>query len=115
MTFGSRTGWTNRPERRWVIRFLARLSVGFRERGRTSGTSTLYDLSTHGCKVKLENYLVVGQRVWITLPTLESWSGTVAWRDDAFAGIEFDRPLHPAVSTMVMKRAMISTRLLGGA
>ena len=103
---------TSFSERRWVSRFLARLNVGFRERGRTSGTSILYDLSSHGCKVKLRGYLVVGQLVWIKLPTLESWSGRVAWTDDVFAGIQFDRPLHAAVSTMIVQRAKITTRLL---
>lgn len=103
---------TGTMERRWVRRFLARLSIGFRERGRTSGTSTLYELSTNGCKVKLGSQLVAGQHVWIKLPTLESWAGRVAWSDGIFAGIEFDRPLHPAVSTLIVQRAVISARFL---
>lgn len=112
MTLEVEARQTKDLERRWVRRFLARMSIGFRERGRTSEISTLYELSTHGCKVRLKSHLVVGQHIWIKLPTLESWSGRVAWMNESFAGIEFDRPLHPAVSRLIVQRALITTRLI---
>jgi hypothetical protein len=39
------------------------------------------------------------------LPTLESWYARVAWTEAGEAGLDFERPLHEAVTRMIVKRA----------
>jgi hypothetical protein len=39
------------------------------------------------------------------LPTLESWYARVAWSQNGEAGLDFERPLHEAVTRMVIARA----------
>ena len=59
----------------------------------------LWDLSSHGCRIVLAGmvHIAVGQRIVLRPEGLESLSGTVRWRSEEFAGVEFDRALHPAV------------------
>ena len=94
-------------DRRGQKRSQARASVGFRQRGKTRISSRLLDLTTSGCKIRLSQSVKAGERVWVTLPTLESWSAQIAWVDDGHAGLEFEQPLHPAVADMVIKRAAV--------
>jgi hypothetical protein len=65
----------------------------------------LIDLSPQGCRVKLCGTVVVGSHAWIMLPTLESWYARVAWSQNGEAGLDFERPLHEAVTRMVIARA----------
>ena len=92
-------------DRRWFERSPAEVAAAFRERGRTRLPVQLIDLSSKGCKVKLSGAVVVGSHAWIMLPTLESWYACVAWSRDGEAGLDFERPLHDAVTRMVVERA----------
>ncbi len=95
-------------EKRVVRRHLVHAPVGFRERGRTWVTAEISNLSTHGCDLKMSSPFVIGDRVWVQLPTIEPWAARIAWTKDALAGLSFEQPLHPAVSDLVVTRAMIS-------
>jgi hypothetical protein len=39
------------------------------------------------------------------LPTLESWYARVVWARNNEAGLDFERPLHAAVTKMILDRA----------
>jgi hypothetical protein len=88
-----------------VRKIPAEVAAAFRERGRTRLPVQLVDLSPKGCKVKLTGAVVVGSHAWIMLPTLESWYARVAWTEAGEAGLDFERPLHEAVTRMIVKRA----------
>lgn len=94
-----------RHDRRWFERSPAEVAASFRERGRTRLRAQLIDLSPKGCRVKFSGSLVVGSHAWIMLPTLESWYACVAWSEEGEAGLDFERPLHEAVTRMVIARA----------
>jgi hypothetical protein len=58
----------------------------------------LTDISTDGCGFTSRWPFEAGTRVFLGLPGLEPWPGTVAWYEEGQGGVRFDRPLHPAVA-----------------
>ena len=44
---------------------------------------------------------LVGVRIWISLPGLESIAGQVRWVEDWTVGVKFDHPLYPSVFDLV--------------
>lgn len=98
-------GASNAVERRWERRRSAVAQATFRERGRTRTDVEILDLSRLGCRVRLADPFVMGEHAWITLPSLQSWYCSIAWRNGEEAGIEFAEPLHPAVADLVVARA----------
>lgn len=60
----------------------------------------IVDISTHGCGFQSRWPFPVGARVWLRLPGLERWMGTIVWfdEDDGKGGVEFALPLHPGVA-----------------
>jgi hypothetical protein len=80
------------------------------ERFRTSAAATLrpfrsgsepiriVDMSTTGCGFESRWPFREGMTALLYLPGLEPWTATVKWWDDGRGGIEFVRPLHPAVA-----------------
>lgn len=83
-------------------RFTTDIAAGVRERGRSRIDIEVVDLSTHGCRIEYKGMLVVGAQAWLTLPGLEGWSARVAWMKEREAGLDFLRPLHPAVAARVI-------------
>lgn len=58
----------------------------------------LSDISCRGCRIAAAGlHLEAGRRIILKPEGLESISGTVRWASQQFAGVEFDRALHPAV------------------
>src|SRR6185436_11199555 len=55
------------------------------------------DISTHGCGFESRWPFREGMMALLYLPGLEPWAATIKWWDDGRGGIEFLRPLHPAV------------------
>jgi hypothetical protein len=55
------------------------------------------DISCTGCRVQWPHNVKVGDRVWVTLPGLETISASIAWTADFKFGCRFDVPLHAAV------------------
>jgi hypothetical protein len=58
----------------------------------------LVDLSTDGCGFTSRWPFEIGARVFLGLPGLETWPGTIVWHKERHGGVRFDRPLHPAVA-----------------
>lgn len=79
-------------------------SVGLRQPGERKYPASIFDVSTKGCRIELTKTMPVDSRVWVELPGLESLSGTVRWTDGWVAGVEFARPLHPAVLELIVSR-----------
>lgn len=92
-------------EQRRVKRASAKAPAAFRPRGRSRLGVALVDLSSLGCRIEIEDRILVGSFAWIILPTLESWYTRIAWVEGKTAGLDFDQPLHPAVADMIVRRA----------
>ena len=67
-------------------------------------TQTL-DLSTDGFRATPHLQLEKGTDVWLRLPGLEPYQAKVMWSKGNFIGCAFDRPLHPAVLSMIVSRS----------
>jgi hypothetical protein len=80
------------------------LGAGLRQRGASGVTVSILDLSTHGFRASTHLDLMPGTDVWLKLPGLEALHARVAWADAHYIGCAFDRPLHPAVLQMVVKK-----------
>jgi hypothetical protein len=92
-------------DRRLVRRAACASAAGFRESQRKRVDVEIANLSTRGCAVGSRESQRVGTRCWIILPTLEGWEARVAWSRGAQHGLDFSRPLHPAVAEMIVARA----------
>lgn len=58
---------------------------------------SLVDLSRHGCKIAIHFPLRLSERILLRIPGLEAIAAYVCWIEGFVAGVEFERPLHPAV------------------
>jgi len=84
-------------ERRSSERFPSMIRGVLRHFKRGAEFIELVDISTEGCGFTSRWPFEVGARVFLGLPGLETWPGTIAWYEERQGGVRFDRPLHPAV------------------
>ena len=80
------------------------MGAGLRQRGASGVTVNILDLSTHGFRASTHLDLQPGTDVWLKLPGLEALHAKVAWNSAHFVGCAFERPLHPAVLQMVVRK-----------
>ena len=81
------------------------MSAGLRQRGASGVSVRVVDLSVHGFRAATHLELPMGADVWLRLPGLEPYHATVAWQEGHFIGCAFERPLHPAVVDMIVRKA----------
>ena len=81
------------------------LGAGLRQRGGTGVAIQILDLSTDGFRATTHLQLEKGSDVWLRLPGLEPYHAKVMWSKGAFIGCAFERPLHPAVLEMVVRKS----------
>lgn len=53
----------------------------------------LRNVTERGAGIELQTELEQGERVWITIKTIQPISGTVAWSKQHKAGLQFDEPI----------------------
>lgn len=87
----------NQDERRCGDRVALDANVDFRRPREHNYVVRLHDLTAQGCRIDLPEHVSNPDRVWVTLPGLESQASIVRWESDWVAGVEFQRPMHPAV------------------
>jgi PilZ domain-containing protein len=71
--------------------------ISLRRPGRPHYRVRVYDASLHGCKVEFVERPSLDEHVWLKFEGLDAIEGLVCWIDGFVAGIEFVRPIHPAV------------------
>jgi hypothetical protein len=71
--------------------------VKLRRRGRHNFTVKAYDVSPEGCKLEFLERPELDETVWVKFQDLELLQATVCWIEELRVGVEFQRPLHPAV------------------
>jgi hypothetical protein len=81
-----------------------RADIDFRRTGENRWRVNILDFSPQGCRVELPVRVNLKDTIWISLPGLEALQGQICWVKDWVAGVEFNRPLHPAVFDMVQDR-----------
>ena len=93
------------PTGRRSQRIRMEIAAGLRQRGASSVTVEVMDLSTDGFRVLSHLDLQPGTDVWLRLPGLEPFHAEVAWTDGLHAGCKFEKALHPAVLQMIASKS----------
>lgn len=71
--------------------------VALRRTGRHHYKVRVYDASPHGCRIEFIERPSLQERVWVRFQGLEAIEAQVCWVDGFVAGVEFVKPIHPAV------------------
>lgn len=72
-------------------------TVRVREPGLRGNKVQISDLSRSGCRLELFSRVKLHDQIWVQLPGLEAIEADVCWCKNFTAGVQFRRPLHPAV------------------
>jgi len=81
------------------------LGAGLRQRGASGVSVRVLDLSPEGFRAATHLELTEGSDVWLRLPGLEPCHAKVAWSEGHYIGCSFERPLHPAVVDMIVRKS----------
>lgn len=93
------------PKGRAAERVPVALGAGLRQRGAAGVSVQIMDLSIEGFRATTHLELAEDSDVWLRLPGLESCHAKVMWRKGVQIGCRFERPLHPAVLDMVVRKS----------
>lgn len=105
---GELSTWNSGPKQvrqRKSERVPVDLGAALRQRGASGVSVRVLDLSPHGFRAATHLELTEGTDVWLRLPGLEPYHARVAWCEGHFIGCSFERPLHPAVVDMIVRKA----------
>ena len=91
--------WPRRSER---VSLSAEVSL--RRPGQSPYRIWVKDLSAEGCKVDLVQRPSEGERMLLKFEGLEALEAEVCWVDGFSAGLQFDKPIHPAVFDLLLHR-----------
>lgn len=92
------------PEARKSARIAVRAEVVLRRGGQMNYRVRIYDASPHGCKIEFVERPRLDERVWVKFDGLEAVEALVCWIDGHVVGVEFKRPMHPAVFELLVSR-----------
>lgn len=93
----------DRERRRWP-RVPLETDVAFRRKKESHYAVAMQDLTPHGARIASRERLNTGETVWVKLPSLESLCSRVKWTGEWQTGVEFERPMHDAVYSMIRAR-----------
>ena len=105
---GELSTWNSAPKQireRKSERTAVEMAAALRQRGASGVSVRIMDLSPHGFRAATHLVLPQGTDVWLRLPGLEPYHARVAWCEGHYVGCAFDRPLHPAVVDMIVRKA----------
>lgn len=91
-----------RPRRHRRIEVRAQISL--RRQGRHHYFAQLFDLAPTGCKVEFVERPRPGEMLWAKFEGLEALEARVCWVNGFFGGIEFVRPIYPAVFDLLLTK-----------
>ena len=74
--------------------------VMLRRSGQRGYRVKICDVSPHGCKAEFVERPNLDEHVWVKFDGLDSLEAMVCWIRGFEVGLEFERPIHPAVFDM---------------
>ena len=80
--------------------------VLLRRSGRTNYRVHIYDMSLEGCKIEFVERPRIGEPLWVKFEALDAVAGSVCWVEGHVAGVEFEKPIYPAVFESLVSRMM---------
>jgi hypothetical protein len=78
--------------------------VQLRRRGRAHYRVAAHDISPEGCRLEFVERPRLDEVVWVKFDGLEAVESSVCWIKAHDVGIEFARPIYPAVFEILLKR-----------
>lgn len=91
---GPRLGKEARSDERAYIQVR---NARLRQLGAQSIVADIRDLSRTGFRAEWPHGKHVGDKVWLTLPTLSPLAASVVWTSGFEIGCKFETPMHPAI------------------
>jgi hypothetical protein len=91
-------------ERRRFSRVSVPSEIVVRRIGGFNFQVSLKDISSGGCRVEMIEPCQLGDPLIARLPELEPLGSRVCWGDGTITGVEFLRPIHPAVFDALLAR-----------
>ncbi len=79
-------------------------TVQLRRAGKSHHQVKIFDLSANGCKAEFIERPMLDELVWVKFDQLNAIEAMVCWTVGFNVGLEFDRPIHPAVFEMLLAR-----------
>jgi len=93
------------PRKHERVNLDAELSI--KRASRPHYRTRLFDLTTAGCKAEFVERPMLGETVWVKLDGLNALESTVRWIESFSVGLEFQRPIYPAVLDLLFARLSI--------
>ncbi len=90
------------PRKHDRVEVTAQLSL--RRAGRSHYRARLFDLTNTGCKVEFIERPRREELLWAKFDGMDSLEAAVRWIDGFYGGLEFVRPIHPAVFELLLAR-----------
>lgn len=78
--------------------------VQLRRSGQHNYVVHIFDLSREGCRIEFVERPRLDEIVWIKFDDLEALEATVCWVEGFCVGVEFVRPIYPAVFELLVER-----------
>ena len=79
-------------------------NVDLRRAGQNNYRVKIFDLSQHGCRLEFVERPMLDEIVWVKFEALEALEARVCWVEGVAAGVEFQKPVHPAVFGILLNR-----------
>lgn len=83
--------------------------VSLRRSGHHNFRVKIFDASPRGCKVEYIDRPELDEKMFVKFDGLEPLGAFVCWVGEREIGLEFDRPIHPAVFALIIRRAQTAT------
>ncbi|GAA4742475.1 hypothetical protein GCM10023264_04520 [Sphingomonas daechungensis] len=99
---GSGLGGPQLPRRNARVPLQA--EVQLRRSGQRHYMVNVYDISPEGCRLEFVERPRLDETVWVKLGSLESIEANVCWVKGHDVGVEFVRPIHPAVFATTVEK-----------
>ena len=98
------TGGQPNPTPRKSARVGLAAEVSLRRSGQKTYRANVHDVSQEGCKVEFVERPRLDEIVWVKFEGLDALEAMVCWVEGFSVGLEFQRPVHPAVFEVLVQR-----------
>ena len=92
------------PRPRRSARVTLQAEVLLRRSGQSHYRVSVHDISPEGCRMEFVERPRLDETVWVKFDGLDAVESSVCWIKGHDVGIEFTRPIHPAVFDVLVKR-----------
>ena len=104
MTKDVEDGGPEGPQERRSTRISLQAEVQLRRSGHHRFLVSVHDISPEGCKLEFVERPRLDETVWVKFDGLDAIESNVCWIRGSDVGIEFARPIYPAVFDTLVRR-----------